>query len=69
MRKKLIFSMVLLLSFVAVVEAQTIRNASNAQAGTIESNGTVRDRSNSTMGSASGVKKEWAAVFFFFDFY
>ena len=38
--------MVLLLSFVAVVEAQTIRNASNAQVGKIESDGTVRNRSN-----------------------
>ena len=35
--------MVLLLSFVAVVEAQTIRNASYAQIGKIESNGTVRE--------------------------
>jgi len=43
MRKKLIFSLVLLLSFVAVIKAQTIRNASNAQVGTIENNGMVRN--------------------------
>jgi len=43
MREKLIFSMILILSFVAVVEAQTIRNASNAQVGKIESDGTVRE--------------------------
>ena len=43
----------------------TVRNSLNAQIGKIESSGTIRDCFNPTMGSASGVKKEWAAVFFF----
>ena len=85
MKQKLILSMILSLSVMAASEAQTIRNASNAQVGTIErdgtirnrsnsqigkveSDGTVRDASNSKMGSAPGIKKEWVAVFFFFDF-
>lgn len=47
----------------------TVRNASSQKVGTIESNGTIRNASNQTIGNASGVKKEWAAAFYFFDFF
>ena len=45
----------------------TIRNSSNMYIGKIESDGTVRNGSNMTIGSARGVKREHAAVFFFFN--
>ena len=47
----------------------TVRNASNAQIGKIDSNGIVRNASNVQIGSAPGVKTEWVAAFFFFDFF
>ncbi|MGZ3921441.1 MAG: 5-fold beta-flower protein, partial [Bacteroidia bacterium] len=34
--------------------------------GYVKSDGTVENSSHSTIGHASGVKKEWAAVVFFF---
>lgn len=49
--------------------AQDLRNASNSLIGKIESDGTVRNGSNSTIGSAKGVPVRYAAVFFFFDFF
>ena len=47
----------------------TVRNSSNAMIGRIESDGTVRNSSNATIGYARGIKKEWAAVFFFFGMF
>ena len=47
----------------------TVRNASNAMIGRVESDGTVRNSSNATIGYARGIKKEWAAVFFFFGMF
>lgn len=86
MRRKL-FLMMVLSAFLSVgATAQTVRNASNATIGKIESNGTVRNgsnamigrvesdgtvrnSSNATIGYARGIKKEWAAVFFFFGMF
>jgi len=36
--------------------------------GKIENDGTIRNASNTSIGRADGVKKEWAAVLFFFSF-
>lgn len=47
----------------------TVRNASNATIGRVDSDGTVRNSSNATIGYARGIKKEWAAVFFFFGMF
>ncbi|MDO4790353.1 MAG: hypothetical protein Q3998_05250 [Porphyromonas sp.] len=47
----------------------TVRGDGNKYLGKIESDGTVRNSNNASIGRASGVKKEWAAVaFFFFSF-
>ena len=45
----------------------TIRNSNNSTVGKVEKDGTVRNSMNSTLGSARGVKREHAAVFFFFN--
>jgi hypothetical protein len=37
--------------------------------GSIEKNGTVRDKSNMKIGTAKGVKSVYAAVFYFFDLF
>jgi hypothetical protein len=47
----------------------TVRNSSNSTIGKIESDGTVRNSSNSTIGKAEGVKRSWAAAYFFFDYF
>ena len=44
----------------------TVRNESGNRIGKIDSDGTIRDASGNRKGSASGVRKEWAAVTFFF---
>ena len=46
----------------------TVRNASNATIGKVDSDGTVRNASNATIGTAKGVKRSWAAAYFFFFF-
>ena len=47
----------------------TVRNASNASLGRVD-NGSVRNASNVSIGRTdSNVKKEWAAVFYFFKFF
>lgn len=69
MRRKLFLVMVLSAFLSVGATAQTVRNASNATIGKIESNGTVRNSSNATIGYARGIKKEWAAVFFFFGMF
>ena len=45
-----------------------IRDRSGNTVGRIDSNGSIRDKSGNSVGRASGVKREWAAVLFFFDF-
>ena len=50
----------------------TIRNSSYSTIGHIDSDGTIRNSSYSsysTIGHAKGIKREWAAVWFFFDFF
>ena len=51
------------------MNAQDFRNCSNSYIGKIESDGTVRNSSNSCIGYAKGVPVRYAAVFFFFDFF
>jgi hypothetical protein len=47
----------------------TVQNSSYSTIGHIKSDGTVQNSSYSTIGYAKGIKKEWAAVaFFFFKF-
>ena len=56
-------------SFLGKIESDgTVRNSNNARIGKIENNGVVRNANGAAIGKASGVKKEWAAVFFFFHF-
>jgi hypothetical protein len=41
--------------------------AESTHIGSVQSGGIIRDRSNTQIGSAKGIKREWAvAVFFFF---
>ncbi len=57
-------------SYIGKVESDgTVRNASNSYIGKVENDGTVRNSSNSCIGYAKGVKKEWAAIYFFFNFF
>ena len=44
----------------------TIRNSSGSSIGKVESDGTVRNSSGSSIGKASGIPREWVAVYFFF---
>ena len=46
----------------------TVRDRSGNSIGKVDSDGTIRNKSGNSVGRASGVKKEWAAVLFFFDF-
>ena len=46
----------------------TVRSANNATIGNIGSDGTVRSANNATIGYAKGVKRSWAAGYFFFFF-
>ena len=48
--------------------SQQVVRASGREIGTIEGNGTVKNTRNQTIGTVPGMKKEWAAVFFFFTF-
>ena len=47
----------------------TVRDGMNRSIGRVESDGTVRDGMNRSIGSARGVKRTYAAVFFFFGFF
>lgn len=48
----------------------TVRNGSGSSIGKVESDGTVRNSSGSSIGKAEGVRRDWAAAyFFFFPFY
>ena len=47
----------------------TVRDGMNRTIGRVESDGTVRDGMNRTIGSARGVKRTYAAVFFFFNMF
>jgi hypothetical protein len=44
----------------------TIENSSHSTVGYVKKDGTVENSSHSTIGHADGVKREWAAVVFFF---
>jgi hypothetical protein len=50
----------------ATVKGQTIQSSNYGTTGYITSDGTIQNSSYSTIGYAKGVKKEWAAVSFFF---
>jgi hypothetical protein len=67
--KKLLMLIAMTLCLGATGYAQDLRNSSNSFIGKIESDGTVRNSSNSCIGYAKGVKKEWAAIYFFFNFF
>jgi len=72
MKRSAILTMVLLLAFaptVCMANDGTLRGASNSAIGKIERDGNVRNAQNAGIGSAGGVKMEWAAAFFFFDFF
>ena len=47
----------------------TVRNASYTRIGQIDNDGTVRNASYTKIGTAKGVRKRWAAAFFFFNFF
>ncbi|MDD2475505.1 MAG: hypothetical protein PHI32_06310 [Dysgonamonadaceae bacterium] len=47
-------------------ENGTVQNSSYATLGYIKDDGRVQNSGYSTIGYARGVKKEWAAVVFFF---
>jgi hypothetical protein len=47
----------------------TVENSSHSTLGYIKDDGTVENSSHRTLGYARGIKKEWAAVsYFFFKF-
>lgn len=50
MKKRLIFTFMVLLAAVTCCMGQTVRDGSNRTIGTIESNGTVRDGMNRSIG-------------------
>lgn len=50
MKKRLIFTFMVLLAAVTCCIGQTVRDGSNRTIGTIESNGTVRDGMNRSIG-------------------
>ena len=49
------------------LQAQDLRDRIGNQTGKIDNSGTVRDRIGNSIGSAKGVDKKHAAVFFFFN--
>ena len=55
-------------SSVGKVESDGTVRLNGSSVGKIESDGTVR-KNGSSVGSSAGVRKEYAAVLFFFDFY
>ena len=52
-----------------ITSSGEIRSSSGNTIGKIDNDGTVRNGSNSCIGYAKGVKKEYAAVYFFFNFF
>lgn len=46
----------------------TVQDSRYTTIGHIKSDGTVQDSRYTTIGHANGVKREWAAAFFFFFF-
>lgn len=50
----------------SILDEGTVRNSSHSIVGYIQKDGTIRNSSHSIIGYAKGVKKEWAAVLFFF---
>jgi hypothetical protein len=43
-----------------------VRNGSGTSIGKVEKDGTIRNSSGTGIGSAKGIDRKWAAVFFFF---
>ena len=56
-------------SLATVASDGTVRDANNRMVARIYGDGTVRDGMNRTIGSARGVKRTHAAVFFFFNMF
>ena len=57
-------------SMIAKIESDgTVRNSSNSYVGKIDKDGTVRNSSNSVIGNAKDVPMQYAAIYFFFDFF
>ena len=56
----------LIISVAYVKKDGTIQNSSYSTLGYVKDDGTVQNSSYSTLGYAKNVKKEWAAVVFFF---
>ncbi|MGE8513186.1 MAG: 5-fold beta-flower protein, partial [Chryseobacterium culicis] len=44
----------------------TVENSSHSTIGYIKDDGTVENSNHSTIGYARGIKKEWAAIVYFF---
>ena len=63
-----ILFLALALMMVSGATAQTVYSSNGSSCGQIESNGTVRNGSGSSIGKASGIPREWAAAYFFFFF-
>lgn len=57
-------------SMIAKIESDgTVRNRSNSYVGKIDKDGTVRNSSNSVIGYAKDVPMQYAAIYFFFNFF
>ena len=57
-------------SMMAKIESDgTVRNRSNSYLGRVYSDGTVRNSSNSVIGYAKDVPMQYAALYFFFNFF
>ena len=69
MRRFRLFLFAVLLMLTASVQAQTLRDSSNRNIGKVESDGTIRNSSNSCIGHARGISQRQAAAFFFFNMF
>lgn len=54
--------------FATAAAGQSVEDSSRRTIGHITSSGTVEDKSRRTIGHAKGIKRDWAAAFFFFFF-
>ena len=72
MKQKGFSGMVLLLllaSMVCMAVDSFLPEVNSIAIAAIQQNGAVRNASNAQIGSVQGVKTEWVAAFFFFDFF
>ena len=66
----LIVLVLLLIPSICLANGGRLYNASNATVASFSSDGTIRNASNASIGRTdSGVKKEWAAAYFFFNYF